>query len=137
LTPVDIDRRVHAIDFFRQLPAAQALAAANKRVSNIIVKQSQTISNEVDQTLLQESAEIALAQALAEQTERVMPLFATRQYKEALTSLATLRDVVDDFFDSVMVMTDDQPLRCNRLALLQQLRELFLHVADVSYLAVK
>ena len=137
LTPVDIDQRVHAINFFRQLPAAQALAAANKRVSNILIKQSQTITNQVDETLLQESAERALAQALAEQTEIVMPLFAARQYKEALTSLATLRDVVDDFFDSVMVMTNDQSLRRNRLALLQQLRDLFLHIADISYLAVK
>ena len=138
LTPVDIDQRVQAVNFFCQLPAAQALAAANKRVSNILVNKRQSDSSlNVDENRLQEPAEIALASALDEQTKMVAPLFASRHYKEALTSLATLRDVVDDFFDNVMVMTDDQSLRDNRLALLSQLRELFLQVADISHLAVK
>ena len=137
-TPVDIDQRVQAVNFFCQLPAAQALAAANKRVSNILVNKRQSDNSlNVDENRLQEPAEIALASALDEQTKMVAPLFASRHYKEALTSLATLRDVVDDFFDNVMVMTDDQSLRDNRLALLSQLRELFLQVADISHLAVK
>ena len=136
LTPVDINQRVQAVNFFRQLPAAQALAAANKRVSNILVK-TKSDNLKVDENQLQEPAEIALASALDEQTRIVTPLFASRRYKEALTSLSALRDAVDDFFDHVMVMTDDQSLRDNRLALLQQLRELFLQVADISHLAVK
>ena len=135
--PVDIDRRVTAVHFFQQLPAAQALAAANKRVSNMLAKQATTLPGQVDETLLQEPAERRLAQCLAAQTETVMPLLAAHRYKEVLTSLAESRDIVDDFFNGVMVMTDDQSLRRNRLALLQQLQALFLHVADISYLATK
>ena len=82
-----------------------------------------------------ESAETTLYQAVQAQQAVVAPLFAARQYKEALTALASLRDVVDQFFAQVMVMAEDEALKNNRLALLQQLRGLFFEVADVSYLA--
>ncbi len=132
-TPLDIDNRVHAVHRFSQLPEAQALAAANKRVSNILAKQGD-INTSLDQTLLKENAEQALAEQVAAQSDKVGPLFADGRYTEALESLANLRGPVDSFFDSVMVMTDDEALRNNRLALLSQLHGLFLEVADISLL---
>ena len=133
--PLDIDERVQAVNHFRQLPEADALAAANKRVANILAKAGGNISDKIDDALLQEKAEQALASAIAEKEKQVQPLFDQRRYKEALTALATLREVVDQFFDHVMVMADDEQLKNNRLALLQQLRGLFFEVADISYLA--
>ncbi|MFT5118202.1 MAG: glycyl-tRNA synthetase beta chain [Kiritimatiellia bacterium] len=132
--PLDIDQRVQAVNHFRQLPEAAALAAANKRVANILAK-AQTVPAQVKTNLLQEAAEKALHAAVVEQQAIVAPLFASRQYKEALTALASLRAVVDTFFVEVMVMTDDDDLKNNRLALLQQLRGLFFEVADISALA--
>jgi glycyl-tRNA synthetase beta chain len=132
--PLDIDQRVQAVNHFRQLPEAAALAAANKRVANILAK-ADTVPAQVNASLLQEAAEKALHAAVVEQQAIVSPLFASRQYKEALTALASLREVVDTFFDDVMVMTDDEDLKNNRLALLQQLRGLFFEVADISSLA--
>lgn len=133
--PLDINRRVHAVNAFSQLEDASALAAANKRVSNILAKLDQAPANDIDQSLLQEDAEKNLAQAVAQKTEQVTPLFAAANYTEALSALADLRPVVDSFFDDVMVMADDEALRNNRLALLSQLRQLFLQVADISLLA--
>ena len=132
--PLDIDQRVQAVNHFRQLPEAEALAAANKRVANILAK-ADVVPTEVNADLLQEAAEKALYAAVTEQQAAVAPLFADRAYKEALTSLASLREVVDTFFDDVMVMADDEALKNNRLALLQQLRDLFFEVADISALA--
>ncbi|TQV70681.1 glycine--tRNA ligase subunit beta [Exilibacterium tricleocarpae] len=133
--PLDIDNRVRAVDRFRQLPEAEALAAANKRVSNILTKQGAGGSRRLQSNLLQEDAEQALAAALAQKGDIVAPLFANGRYTEALESLADLRDPVDRFFDQVMVMAEDPQLRDNRLALLEQLRQLFLEVADISLLA--
>ncbi|MGH1439862.1 MAG: glycine--tRNA ligase subunit beta [Cellvibrionaceae bacterium] len=133
--PLDIDVRVQAVNHFRQLAEADALAAANKRVANILAKVDGVIADTVDDDLLQEDAEKALAAAIESKQKDVQPLFHQRDYKEALTSLATLREVVDTFFDDVMVMSDDEKLKNNRLALLQQLRALFFEVADISYLA--
>jgi glycyl-tRNA synthetase beta chain len=133
--PQDFDARVRAVRAFTQLPQAQALAAANKRVSNILAKHDGAIAAEVDSNLLVEIAERALALSVTEQQQKCAPLFAKRQYAEALESLATLRDVVDAFFDNVMVNADDAALRNNRIALLAQLRALFLEVADISVLA--
>lgn len=133
--PLDIDVRVQAVNHFRQLTEADALAAANKRVANILAKVDGEIANTVDKNLLQEDAEKSLATAIESKQKDVQPLFNQRNYKEALTSLATLRQVVDTFFDDVMVMADDEKLKNNRLALLQQLRALFFEVADISYLA--
>ena len=132
--PLDIDQRVQAVNHFRQLPEAEALAAANKRVANILAK-ADVVPTEVKEDLLQEAAEKALYAAVVKQQQTVAPLFADRDYKEALSALASLRDVVDTFFDDVMVMADDEALKNNRLALLQQLRDLFFEVADISALA--
>jgi glycyl-tRNA synthetase beta chain len=133
--PLDIDQRVQAVNHFRQLSEADALAAANKRVANILAKADTAVSDSVTESLLQEDAEKALATAITQKQTAVEPLFAARDYKAALTELASLREVVDNFFDNVMVMADDTNLKNNRLALLQQLRGLFFEVADISYLA--
>ena len=133
--PLDIDNRVHAVNAFSQLPEAQALAAANKRVSNILAKLEGPAPSSVDEALLQEDAEKALYTAVKDAQEQVQPLYAEARYTEGLAGLAGLRDTVDSFFDHVMVMTDDEALRNNRLALLAQLRALFLEVADISLLA--
>ena len=133
--PLDIHLRVLAVNAFNQLPEAQSLAAANKRVSNILAKQGEDLApTAVDNTLLSDPAEQALAEALAALANQVRPLLAARDYTDALKQLATLRAPVDRFFDEVMVMVDDEALRNNRLALLQQLRQLFLEVADISLL---
>ncbi len=132
--PLDIDQRVQAVNHFRQLAEADALAAANKRVANILAK-ADAVPASIDESILEESAEKALYAAVLEKQKAVQPAFANREYKEALTSLASLRDVVDQFFEDVMVMADDEKLKNNRLALLQQLRGLFFEVADISYLA--
>ena len=132
--PLDINQRVLAVHEFSKLPQAQALAAANKRVSNILAKQNVDTNFLVNAELLQEDAEKALFKAVSIKAGVVTPLFATREYTKALAALADLQPTVDAFFDSVMVMCDDQALQQNRLALLQQLRGLFLEVADISYL---
>lgn len=132
--PLDIDQRVQAVFEFSKLPQAQALAAANKRVSNILDKQSGKVSSTINAALLQEDAEKQLAQAIEAKAAVVQPLFAAREYTKALATLADLQPTVDAFFDSVMVMSDDPALQQNRLALLQQLRGLFLEVADISLL---
>ncbi|MFC4257602.1 glycine--tRNA ligase subunit beta [Marinobacter lacisalsi] len=133
--PLDFDRRVKAVDAFRKLPEAEALAAANKRVSNILTKQGDaSIGEHVDNALLQDRAEIALAEQVSAQAEKVVPLFDSGDYATALSSLASLRTPVDAFFDEVMVMADDEAVRTNRLSLLNRLRNLFLRVADISLL---
>ncbi|GGY61011.1 glycine--tRNA ligase subunit beta [Marinobacter zhanjiangensis] len=133
--PLDFDRRVKAVDAFRKLPEAEALAAANKRVSNILTKQGgDSVGEHVDNALLQDKAEIALSEQVSEQAEKVVPLFDQGDYATALSSLASLRAPVDAFFDEVMVMADDEAVRNNRLSLLNRLRNLFLRVADISLL---
>lgn len=133
--PLDFDRRVKAVESFRQLPEALALAGANKRVSNILTKQGgDAIGETVDKSLLQDQAEQALAEHVSQQADKVLPLFEQGDYAAALTSLASLREPVDNFFDEVMVMAEDEAVRNNRLALLNQLRNLFLRVADISLL---
>ncbi len=132
--PLDINQRVLAVNEFSKLPQAQALAAANKRVSNILGKQNSPATTTVDENLLKEEAEKNLALAINTKEKIVVPLFAAREYTKALAALADLQQPVDAFFDSVMVMCEDQALQQNRLALLQQLRGLFLEVADISYL---
>jgi len=135
--PLDIHRRVHAVHAFSLLPEAAALAAANKRVSNILEKQASEFEpGEVSKDLLTDPAEIALYDQLSDKQALVRELFAAGQYNEALASLADLREAVDRFFDDVMVMADDAAVRQNRLRLLHVLRELFLQVADISLLAV-
>jgi glycyl-tRNA synthetase beta chain len=133
--PLDFDRRVKAVEAFRQLPEAQALAGANKRVSNILTKQGgDNIGEAVDTSLLQDAGEKTLAEQVEQQAQAVLPLFEQGDYSSALRSLAQLREPVDSFFDEVMVMADDEAVRNNRLALLNRLRNLFLRVADISLL---
>lgn len=132
--PLDINQRVLAVNEFSKLPQAQALAAANKRVSNILSKQNASTNAVVHSDLLKEDAEKNLAKAISGKAELVTPLFDKREYTKALAALADLQQPVDAFFDKVMVMCDDAALQQNRLALLQQLRALFLEVADISYL---
>jgi len=134
--PLDIHQRVQAVHRFSQLPEAQALAAANKRVSNILAKQADANAlPALRADLLQEDAEKKLADEVTTLAAVVAPLFAQRKYREGLEKLASLRATVDAFFDNVMVMCEDEAVRNNRLALLSQLRNLFLEVADISLLA--
>ena len=132
--PLDFDNRVKAVADFKALPEAESLAAANKRISNILKKAEGNLAKTVDESLLEEPAEKTLHQAVTAQQSKLSPLFVSGDYSLALTSLASLRDDVDAFFDSVMVMTDDEKLKSNRLALLNQLRNLFLNIADLSRL---
>ena len=140
-SPLDFDRRIRAVQHFRALPQAAALAAANKRVANILAKEadqasllSQGAANIVDPSLLVEAAEQALFAQLEALEPVVQPLLAAREYTPALSKLAALRESVDQFFDQVMVNTDDAALKLNRLRLLARLRGLFMSVADVSVL---
>jgi glycyl-tRNA synthetase beta chain len=132
--PLDFDARLRAVTAFRALAEAESLAAANKRIGNILKKSDEAIPEQVDTALLQEDAEKALHEQVEAMAKTVAPLFAARDYESALKQLAGLREVVDSFFDAVMVMADDAKVRANRLALLNRLRNLFLEVADLSVL---
>ena len=132
--PVDFDQRMRAVKAFRNLPESESLASANKRIRNILRKSGSEIPSAYDNDLLQHGAEQDLARAMRELDMKVNPLFEHRVYTEALCALAALRDPIDRYFDSVMVMVDDPPLRHNRLALLNALSDLFLRVADISRL---
>jgi len=132
--PVDINKRIHAVNAFRQLPEAESLAAANKRSGNILKKVKGTLPETIKPDLLAEKAEQKLFQALTDLNKTVGPLLANSDYEPALQMLAGLRQPVDTFFDDVMVMVDDTRVRDNRIALLNQLHGLFLQVADISRL---
>jgi glycyl-tRNA synthetase beta chain len=132
--PADFDRRVKAVAEFRKLEAATALAAANKRVANILAKVEGELPSSINPALLQAGAEQSLAQALLSQQGASSASVAAGDYNANLTELAGLRAVIDQFFDEVMVNVDDQAVRNNRLALLNQLRQAFLQVADISLL---
>ena len=132
--PADFDARVRAVSHFRTLDSAEALAAANKRVSNILAKVEGEISSEIDRTLLVEAEEKALAEQVIALQAELAPLFEKGEYQTALDRLAGLREVVDNFFDKVMVNAEDPKLRQNRQAILNNLRNLFLQVADISLL---
>ncbi|KAA0694062.1 glycine--tRNA ligase subunit beta [Halopseudomonas laoshanensis] len=133
-SPLDFDQRVQAVQLFRRLPEAEALAAANKRVSNILAKADSPVAAEITLVQLQEPAEQALATAIVEAEHAVTPLAAQREYSAALERLASLREPVDAFFDQVLVNAEDPAVRANRYALLARLRGLFLGVADISLL---
>lgn len=135
--PLDIHHRVQAVHAFSQLPQAQALAAANKRVSNILGKIDSAHSfGEVNTDLLVEPQEKVLAQHLGTLSERCGELLSRRDYTGVLSELAALREPVDAFFDAVLVNAEAPLIRTNRLNLLKQLQDLFLGVADISQLAV-
>jgi len=132
--PADFDARMKAVSHFRTLEAAAALAAANKRVSNILAKSDEQLNDHVHASVLKEAEEIRLATNLVVLRDKLEPFFAEGRYQEALEELANLREPVDEFFDKVMVNAEDKDLRINRLTLLSKLRELFLQVADISLL---
>ena len=132
--PLDIDRRVQAVANFSALDQADALAAANKRVSNLLGKAGDAVADQVDAGLFSEAAEGALWNAIQSAEADVKPLLEQSDYQGALQRLAGLRDSVDAYFDGVMVMADEAPVRANRLAVLARLRQLFLQVADISVL---
>ena len=133
--PVDIDARVSAVHKFTSLPEASSLAAANKRVSNILSKQlSDNSAPDLNTDLLKEDAEQQLASNLDKLEKLIAPMLEKRDYYAVLENLASLKQPVDQFFEDVMVMTDDLDLRQNRLALLCKLQKLFMHVADISLL---
>ena len=131
--PADFDARVRAVSHFRTLDSAEALAAANKRVSNILAKADAAIG-EINLTACLEPAEKALAEAVLALRTEVQPLIAQGDYTAVLDKLANLRAPVDSFFDNVMVNAEDPALRQNRLAILNTLQGLFLQVADISVL---
>ena len=132
--PADFDARMKAVSHFRTLEAASALAAANKRVSNILAKASDPLNDSVQASLLKENAEIQLATFVTALSDKLQPWFTEGRYQDALVELAQLREAVDNFFDNVMVNAEDDAVRVNRLTLLAQLRQLFLQVADISLL---
>jgi glycyl-tRNA synthetase beta chain len=132
--PLDFDRRVNAVTEFSTLPAAQSLAAANKRVANILAKEKVATGTAVEVARLDTKEEQDLYATIENKEAEISPLLYNANYSAILQSLSTLQAPVDNFFNHVMVMVEDPTLRNNRLNLLQRLRNLFLEVADVSLL---
>lgn len=133
-SPFDFDQRVQAVEAFRKLPESESLCAANKRISNILQKTDENIPGKVDTTILVEKVEKTLAGRVSRLEKEISPMIKHNDYTGILQQLANLKEPVDSFFDDVMVMVDDKKLRANRLALLNNLRNLFLKVADLSFL---
>ena len=133
-TLADFDARLRAVADFASLPDATALAAANKRIGNILRQAGDFAGVKVDLSLLDPGAERALHDDVEKVHTAIAPLLRQRKYVETLRALAALRAPVDDFFDGVMVMVDDEAKRRNRVALLSGLRRMFLQVADISVL---
>jgi glycyl-tRNA synthetase beta chain len=132
--PLDIDLRIKAVNEFNRHESSEALAAANKRVGNILAKSANESLPQVNQALLHEQPEVELYQQITSLTEQVERLVSAKDYSGALLQLSGLRNAIDAFFDQVTVNADDEKIRRNRLALLQQIRALFLSIADVSLL---
>ena len=133
---LDFERRLHAVQAFLQLDEAQSLASANKRIANILRQADVGDELAIREKLFVDDAEKDLYAGLEKSREVVRPMLEARDYTEALRHLAGLREPVDRFFDDVMVMADDESLKNNRLALLSELRALFLDVADLSRLSI-
>lgn len=133
-SPYDFDQRITAIHLFQNLPQAQALAAANKRVSNIFKQTQLPAHTHFNYALLELEAEKELADMIEEKSKYVEVLCKKYHYQAALTLLSTLQSPIDRFFDEVMVMVENETIRNNRLILLNNLRELFLQIADISLL---
>ncbi|MBW4792779.1 glycine--tRNA ligase subunit beta [Pseudomonas tolaasii] len=131
---LDFDQRVQAVQAFRKLPEADALAAVNKRVSNLLSKADNLGNAEVDPGLFADAKEFSLNSAIAKAENAVKPLIAERNYAEALARLASLREPVDAFFEAVMINAEDAGVRKNRYAMLARLRGLFINIADISVL---
>lgn len=133
-SPLDFDRRLKAVLQFQKLPESTSLAAANKRVSNILKKQENALFKKADSTLFEFEAEHQLAKKLEERAQIVDVLYQQANYEKALTELSTLKEPIDQFFDSVMIMVEDEHKKENRLSLLASIRTLLSKVADISLL---
>ncbi len=134
VSPLDFHQRLLAVKAFQTMSSAGSLAAANKRIANILRKSADKLPTDPDAKLLSEPAERLLYDQLQDMLVKIQPMLKQRRYRDSLENLAGLGPAVDDFFDNVMVMDEDATLRVNRLALLNQLRGLFLHTADLSRL---
>jgi len=132
--PYDFDKRIQAVANFAKLEESTALAGANKRVSNLLDKADSSVSGTIVESSLIEVAEKELYQQLCDRELSTAPLFKAGDYTSGLAELAQLKQSVDTFFDDVLVMSEDQALQNNRIALLQRLRNVFLQVADISFL---
>jgi glycyl-tRNA synthetase beta chain len=132
--PLDFDQRIRAVQSFSKLPQASMLADSNKRVANIIAKSEGAVADSVDESLLTEAAEQALYAKVQQAQQQVAPLLEQADYTQVLQTLTSLDEPLTQFFDSVMVNSEDAALKANRLALLKQVRALFLTVADISEL---
>ena len=132
--PLDFDQRIRAVQAFSELPQASKLADSNKRVANILAKSEGEVADKVDESLLSESAEQTLYQAVIQAQTALAPLLNQANYTQILQTLASLDEPLTQFFDDVMVNSEDAALKANRLALLKQVRALFLTVADISEL---
>ena len=132
--PLDFDQRIRAVQAFSELPQAEKLADSNKRVANILAKSEVSVADTVDETLLSEPAEQALYQVVQQAQTAVTPLLETADYTQILQTLVSLDAPLTQFFADVMVNSEDAALKNNRLALLKQVRALFLTVADISEL---
>ena len=133
-SPLTFNQRLIAVNHFSTLPEAEALAAANKRVANILFKLEITPTETIKEALLNEPAEISLHEKLQQVVKQTTPLIKNNQFQDALSQMALLQAPLDQFFDTVMVNTEDSRLRENRQALLKQIRQLFLQIADISFL---
>ncbi|WP_201575592.1 glycine--tRNA ligase subunit beta [Psychrobacter sp. H8-1] len=134
--PLDFDQRIRAVQTFSELPQAEQLADSNKRVANILAKSEETVADKVDEALLTEPAEQALYETVRQAQTAVTPLLAEADYTQVLQTLAGLDAPLTQFFDDVMVNSEDAALKNNRLVLLKQVRALFLTVADISELQI-
>lgn len=132
--PLDFDKRIDAVCQFSQMEQAESLSAANKRISNILKKVDSHLPEEVDTHLFENEAESTLFSALQGLREEVSGKIAQREYGVAMALLAQIREPVDVFFEDVMVMAEDEKIKLNRLALLNQIYQLFMQVADISRL---
>lgn len=132
--PLDFDKRIKAVSYFGSLVEAETLAAANKRVGNILAKFNGQLFDHFKVELATEDAEKALAEIYDAISHKVTPLMQNKDYQAALTELASLRVPIDTFFDNVMVMSDDEAVKTNRLTLLNQIRNSFFAIADISVL---
>ena len=132
--PLDFDKRIKAVSFFGELDEATTLAAANKRVGNILAKFDGQLYDGFKTELANESAEKDLADIFQNISMKVAPLMTQKNYQAALSELAQLKAPIDTFFDNVMVMSDDEAIKINRLTLLNEIRNSFFAIADISLL---
>ena len=136
-SPLDFDKRIKAVSHFSTLVEAETLAAANKRVGNILAKFDGQLYNGFNKELATEAAELQLALTFKEISSKLEPLLAAKDYQSVLTELSALKAPIDTFFDSVMVMADDEAVKVNRLTLLNEIRNSFFDIADISLLQAK